>query len=225
MQNKIEVIKEIVKKELSQCPAHNFDHVMRVYNLAVRIAKSENVDLEVIEAAAILHDIGGEREMNDSSGNTDHAVESAKMAEPILKELGYKEEKIKHIQDCILSHRYRNNREPKTKEAEIIFDADKLETLGAIGIARAFAWVGKNKANIYKKVDNIEEYAKENLGGSIKGRIQDKTKHSPQINWETKDKYIIDLLYTKKAKKIAKERMQFSIEFLNRLEKEIKGEL
>ena len=56
-------------------------------------------------------------------------------------------------------------------------------------------------------------------------RIQDKTKHSPQINWETKDKYIIDLLYTKKAKKIAKERMQFSIEFLNRLEKEIKGEL
>jgi len=225
MDNKIEKIKEIAKKELSHCPAHNFDHVMRVYNSAVRIAKSENVNLEIIEAAAILHDIGGEREMNDPSGNTDHAVESAKMAEPILRDLGYEENKIKHIQDCILSHRYRNNREPKTKEAEIIFDADKLEVLGAIGIARAFVWTGKNRSNIYKKVDDIEEYAKENLGGSIKGRIQDKTKHSPQINWETKDKYIIDILHTDTAKEIAKERMKFSIEFFDRLEKEIEGEL
>ena len=97
--------------------------------------------------------------------------------------------------------------------------------MGAIGIARAFVWTGKNKANIYKKVDDIEEYARENLGGSIKGRIQDKTKHSPQIGWETKGKYIMNILHTEAAKEIAEERRKFSIEFFDRLEKEINGEL
>ena len=157
--NKITEIKKIVKKELTFCPAHNFDHVMRVYRLALHIAKNENVDMSVVEAASLLHDIGGKREMDDPSGNTDHAIEGAKMAEPILKKLGYSQNKIKHIQDCIISHRYRTRNKPKTLEAKIVFDADKLETVGAIGIARAFVWTGRNHANIYKKV-NIDEYVK-----------------------------------------------------------------
>lgn len=224
MDQKIEKIKDIVKNELFDCPAHNFDHVARVYNLAIKLAENEKVDLEVIRAAALLHDLGGAREMNDPSGKTDHAVESAKMSEPILKKLGYSEGKIKHILDCIISHRYRTENKPKTLEAQILFDADKLETVGAIGIARAMVWMGRNNASIFKKV-NIKEYAKENLGGKINGRIKDKTKHSPQIQWETKDKFILDYLYTNKAKKMAKERMNFSIDFFNRLEKEINGEL
>jgi uncharacterized protein len=224
MDKKIEKIKEIVKRELSFCSAHNFDHVMRVYNLAMHLAENEDVDLDVVGAAALLHDIGGRKEVDDSTGKTDHAIEGAKMAEPILKDLGYSKDKIKHIQDCIISHRYRTENKPKTQEAKIIFDADKLETVGAIGIARAFVWVGRNNAHIYKKV-NIDEYAKENLGGKINGKIQDKTKHSPQINWETKDKYILDYLYTDKAKKIAKERITFSKNFLKRLENEINGKM
>jgi uncharacterized protein len=222
--NNIEKIKEIVKKELQYCSAHNFEHVLRVYNLAVKIAKYESVDMDVIEASALLHDIGGAREIADPTGKTDHAVESAKMSEPILRDLGYSEEKIKHISDCIISHRYRTDNKPKTKEAEIVFDADKLETVGAIGVARVLAWVGTNKAQIYRKV-NIDEYAKENLGGKINGRIQDKTKHSPQIQWETKDKFILDYLHTNKAKEIAKERMEFSKMFYDRLENEINNEL
>ncbi len=79
--------------------------------------------------------------------------------------------------------------------------------------------------HIYIKKKDIEEYAKENLGGKANGRIQDKSKHSPQINWETKDKYILNYLYTKKAKKIAKERMTFFEKFLERLEKEINGKM
>lgn len=129
---------------------------------------------------------------------------------------------IKHIVDCILSHRYRTDNKPKTKEAMIVFDADKLETVGAIGIARAFAWVGKNNAHLYKTAD-IEEYVQENLGGKINGRIQDKTKHSPQLNWETKDKHIVEYLYTEKAKEMAKERKAFSELFLEKLKKEIDG--
>jgi len=220
MDEKIEKIKEIISKELTFCSAHNFDHVMRVYNLALHLAENEDVDLEVIKAAALLHDIKGKKEIDDPTGKTDHAIESAKMAESILNNLGYSKDKIKHIQDCIVSHRYRTENKPQTKEAKIVFDADKLETVGAIGIARAFVWVGRNNANIYKKADIIE-YTKENLGGKINGRIQDKTKHSPQINWETKDKHILNYLYTEKAKQIAKDRIIFSENFFKRLENEI----
>lgn len=224
MDEKFEKIKEIVKKELQFCAAHNFDHVMRVYNLALHLAEKEDVDLEIIKAAALLHDIGGKNEANDSTGKTDHAIESAKMAGPILKNLGFLDDKIKHTQDCIISHRYRTENKPQTLEAKIVFDADKLETVGAIGIARAFVWIGKHNAQIYKKVD-INEYAKKNLGGKINGRIQDKSKHSAQINWETKDKHILNYLYTEGAKKIAKERMAFSENFFKRLEDEIEGKI
>ncbi|MCP6718312.1 MAG: HD domain-containing protein [Patescibacteria group bacterium] len=222
--DKLEQIKQFAEKYLQEekCSAHNMDHVMRVYANALKLAENEDVDLEVIKIAVLLHDIGGIKERKDKSGNTDHAIESAKLAEPFLKELGYSKDKINHIKGCIISHRYRTQNKPKTLEAKIVFDADKLDTAGAIGIARAFVWVGKNNAHIYKKVD-IEEYAKENLGGRLNGRIQDRTKHSPQLNWETKDKHIVDYLYTNKAKEIAKKRLEFSKIFFSKLEKEIQG--
>jgi len=216
-------IKKFAEKHLAydSDPAHNMEHVMRVYSLAMKLSQGEKVDLDIIKIAVLLHDIGGIKERKDPSGKTDHAVESAKLAKLFLVKFGLPEDKIEHILDCIISHRYRSEQKPKTLEAKIVFDADKLETVGAIGIARAFVWVGKNDAYIYKKVD-IEEYVKENLCGKINGRIQDKTKHSPQINWETKDKHVVDCLYTKKAKKIAKKRIEFSKKFFSRLEKEIK---
>jgi len=220
---KEEQVKKIVKKELEYCPAHDFDHVMRVYHLALRFAKGKRVDLEVVKLGSLLHDIAGKKELDDPTGSTDHALEGAKMAKDILEKLDFPEKKIKHIQECIISHRYRTGNKPKTQEAKIIFDADKLETAGAIGIARAFVWVGRNGAYIYKKGD-IKKYKKENLGGSINGRIRDKTKHSPQLNWETKDRYILDYLYTNKAKEIAKKRKRFTEKFLERLEEEVKGE-
>jgi len=224
MKNKIEAVKKFAEKYLvyNRDPAHNMEHVMRVYSLAVSLAQGEKVDLNVVKIAVLLHDIGLDKETKDPSGKTDHAIESARLAKPFLIKLNLPKNKIEHILDCIISHRYRSEQKPKTLEAKIVFDADKLETVGAIGITRAFAWVGKNNAHIYKKVD-IEEYVKENLGGKINGRIQDKTKHSPQINWETKDKHVVNYLYTKKAKQIARKRIEFSKKFFLKLEKEIKG--
>jgi uncharacterized protein len=222
--NKLEKIKKFSEGYMARdkCSAHNMDHVNRVYNNALKISKGEKVDMKVVKIAILLHDVGGFKEMNSKSGKFDHAVESAKIARPFLRKLGYPEKKIEHICNSIVTHRYRTGNKPETKEAQVVFDSDKLETIGAIGIARQFVWVGKNSAHIFRKMD-IEKYAKENLGGKTGGRIQDKSKHSPQLEWETKNKYIFGKLYTKKAKEIAQKRMKFSEMFLKKLEREIKG--
>jgi uncharacterized protein len=180
----------------------------------MKIAETEvNVDLDVLQAGVLLHDIGGAKEANDPSGQTDHAVIGAEMARPILEDLGFADDKIRHIQECILAHRYRSDNRPETIEAKIVHDADKLETVGAIGMARSFCWIGKHGAQIHKKVDSIEDYARENLaGGKINGRIMDKSKHSVWIN------------YTESAKKIGRGRLQYYREFLERLEREVLGE-
>lgn len=223
MEEPFQSIRNIVAKEL-ECSAHNMDHIDRVYNLCLKLSEGEKVDLDVIKASALLHDIARVKEDMDSTGKTDHALLSAEMALPILKNLNFSENIIKHIQECIISHRYRTNNKPKSKEAEILFDADKLDTIGMIGIARCFMWIGKNNAYIYRKV-NIEDYIKENLGGDIKGRIQDASKHSINIEYETKLKFIIDKLHTQKAKEIGKERLDYFKKFIERLEKEVHGEI
>jgi len=224
MDQRFKKIKEIVEKELS-CSAHQMDHVMRVYNLCLSLSKNEDIDLDVLKAAALLHDIARIKEDNDSSGNTDHAILGAEMAGPILQELGFSQEKIKHIQDCIISHRYRTINRPKTKEAQILFDADKLDVIGVTGIARSFMVAGQYGEKIYSDVP-VNKYIKDNLtDGRLNGRIKEISKHAPNLEFETKFKYIPDKLYTSKAKEIGKQRLEFMKEFFERLEKEINGEL
>ncbi|MFA5208156.1 MAG: HD domain-containing protein [Candidatus Paceibacterota bacterium] len=223
MENKFKKIKEIVEKEASF--EHKIDHVLRVYNLCLLLAKNEKVDLDILKAAALLHDIARTKEDKDTTGKIDHALLGAEMAEPILKKLKFPEEKIQIIKDCIISHRYRNDHEPKTIEAKILFDADKLDTIGATGIARSFVWIGKNDAKIYSD-ENVEKYIKNNLeGGKINGRIINKTKHSPQVEFQTKTKFLKKKLYTKKGREVCKERLEYVEKFLKRLEKEIKGKI
>ncbi|MBW3003267.1 HD domain-containing protein [Candidatus Woesearchaeota archaeon] len=217
-----EIIK-IVEKECT-CPAHNKDHVMRVFNLCMNIAEDEDVDMDVLKAAALLHDIGGRFEMEDPTGEIDHALLGAEIAEKILKDLGFPEEKIGHVKDCIISHRYRTGNKPKTKEAEILFDADKLDAAGAIGVARAFVWIGRHNGKIYRDV-KVEDYVIENLGGKMNGRIQDNTKHCPQMGYETKLKFLADKLYTKKGREIGRDRIAFFKSVLDRMEQEINGKL
>jgi uncharacterized protein len=221
--SQIEKIKREVEKILS-CSAHNMDHVLRVYNLALHLAKNNKANLKILKSAVLLHDIARVEEDNDHTGKTDHAILGAKMAKPILEKLNFKEEEIKEIQNCIVSHRNRTENKPKTLEAKILFDADKLDALGVIGIARSFIWVGRNNAKIYQKI-NLKKYIKNNLCGKINGRIQNKTIHSPQIEFETKIKFLKEKLYTKQAKKIAQERLEFFKNFLNRLENEVKGKI
>jgi len=225
MDEKSERIKRIVERELS-CSAHNMDHVLRVYKMCLHLAQAEkNVDIEIIKAAALLHDIARVKEDKDKTGRTDHAVLSAEMAEKILKKMKYPEEKIKKIKHCILAHRFRSETKPETKEARILFDADKLDVLGAIGVARSFIMAGQYGERIYADVD-IEEYMKKNIvGGKPDGRIKNISMHAPNIEFELKFKRIPKVLHTKKAKEIAKERMRFMNEFFRRMKLESEGKL
>ena len=229
MKEKYQKIKKIVEKELIGVDAvHDVNHVMRVYRWAIKIAESEKgVNLDVLIPAILLHDIGHPMEQKDKSRKTWHVEVSAKMAQNILKKIDYSQEKINKITHCILTHSYRKTgttMRPVTKQAKILSDADKLDALGAVGVARSCVWVGKNNAKIYTDIP-VREYIKNNLiDGKRTGRIKDKTKHSPIIEYETKLKYLPGKLHTKKAKKMAKERLNYMKAFFNRLKKEIKGE-
>ena len=224
----MEKVFERIRKEAEQAMArtsHAFDHVERVYNMCMHLAEGEQVDLDVLKAAAWLHDIARNEEDADSSGETDHALLGGKKAEKILKEVGFPAEKIERVQECIRTHRFRSDRKPESIEAKILFDADKLDALGAVGVARGYVWTGENGAQIYRPCVNIEEYIKENLGGKKNGIIQDKTKHTAHIEFETKHKHVKDRMFTQKGKAIAEERIAYYKSFLDRMEQEIKGEL
>lgn len=217
---KYEKIVEIVQDKLT-CSAHNLDHVFRVYNLCLLIAKhEENVDLEVLIPSALLHDIARVEESKDKTGEIDHAILGSEIAEDILMKLKYEEEKIEKIKHCIISHRFRTGNEPNTIEAKILFDADKLDALGASGIARTFMLSGQFGQRLTIK-GTIDDYLEYNTVEN--GRLKDVSKHTPFIEYETKFKKIPNKLYTKQAKEIGEERLKFMEEYFNRLKLEMDG--
>ena len=230
MEEKYRRLKTIVEGEMQGAsPAHDIDHVMRVYNLCLKLAKYEpDVHLDVLKTAALLHDVA--RTEEDKAGhshvmNVDHAVLGAEMSVNILRELGYSEEKIEQVKHCIVVHRFRGNSPPKTIEAKILSDADKLDVLGATGIARSFTIGGECGQKIYSNIA-IDKYIKENLaGGKPNGRITDPTKHSSNLEFETKFKHIPDKLFTQKAREVARERLEYMEQFFDRLKREIEGRL
>ncbi|MCD6426848.1 MAG: HD domain-containing protein [Caldisericaceae bacterium] len=225
MNRKISEIIEIVKKELSSS-AHDLEHTFRVLKLAKRIAEKEGkVNMEVIELAALLHDIARVKEDSDKTGNTDHAVLGAEMARKILSDLGYPNETVDAVCHAIRTHRFRGENVPETIEAKILFDADKLDAIGAVGIARAYMIAGERGEPLYREVSDLDAYKKENLvGGKLNGRIKDISKHSVNIEYETKFKKIPGRLFTETARKIAKDRLEFMAQYFGRLKKEIEGE-
>jgi len=225
METKYQRIKEIVERELS-CSAHAMDHVMRVYTICLQLAKYESgIALDVLKTAALLHDIARVKEFKDKTGSIDHTALGTEIATKILRTLGYSEEKIAHVNHCIAAHRFRGNVKPQTKEAKILFDADKLDVLGAIGVARSFMMAGQYGQKIYSDIP-IKEYLKDNVvGEKTNGRLKNISKHTPNLEFEMKFRHIPERLYTQKARKIAEERLTFMENFFERLKMEMRGEL
>ena len=133
---------------LAEGGSHGPDHSERVLQTALNLGRRLGARLEILAPAALFHDIG-RREESRSRGGVCHAERGAELAAPLLRELGYTEADVAAICHCIRAHRYRDASEPATLEADILFDADKLDSIGAVGIGRAFLFAGQIGARLH----------------------------------------------------------------------------
>ena len=192
--------------------SHDWEHTLRVRNLCLRIGEEEKADMEILTAAALLHDIG--RVQQDSAnGAVCHAEVGAMLAERLLRELQFPEKKIADVVHCIESHRFRGRAKPRTKEAKILFDSDKLDAIGAVGIGRTFLFAGEVGARLHNKdadIDKTRPYSSEDTA---------------YREYMLKLRHIKDRLLTDEGRRIAEARHAFMVGFFERLNKEVDGEL
>lgn len=209
---KIDKIKKIAKTYFVNAVAgHDWFHVERVYRSAVKIGKKEKANLKIIKPAALLHDIARKKE--DLRKVDCHAEEGAKMAKKILTGLGYKESQIKKIAYAIESHRYRKQIKPKTLEAKILQDADRLDALGAISIGRIFSYGGEHQRPLYDPGKPPKTYYDSHAATSIN--------HFFEKIFDLKP----ELFNTKTARLLAKERYSYTKQYVERFLKEWEGKL
>jgi uncharacterized protein len=143
--------KEVRKKIENNDPAHDLEHVMRVYKNAEQIAKKEGADLKIVLTAVLLHDIISYKKSDPRSKNS--SSESAKEAQKILQRYDYEKDEIKIISDAINDHSFSKGVIPETLEGKVLQDADRLDAIGAIGIARTFAVGGAERRAFYNTQD------------------------------------------------------------------------
>jgi uncharacterized protein len=186
---------------------HDFDHVLRVLHMAERLAKTEGADLEIVCAAALLHDAEGTMPGADSRTNHHHA--SAEFATEVLQAEGWDGERIAAVQHCIRAHRYRDRSEPpQTIEAKVLFDADKLDVLGAIGVARVIA---------YATLAGQPWYAEPSNQFQQRGEEEPGEPHSSYHEHLFKLRKVRERMFTETARQIAAERLRYLDEYFERL--------
>ena len=141
---------ESLKKYMESCmrdSAHDTGHIQRVLDAALILARKEKqIDYDVLIAAALLHDIGREEQFRTGES---HAAIGARMAKAYLLGQGEDEAFAQRVSDCIRTHSFRKNDPPATIEAKLIYEADKLDVVGVIGIARTFLYQGRMDEPIY----------------------------------------------------------------------------
>ncbi|WFN34954.1 HD domain-containing protein [Methanogenium sp. S4BF] len=150
----METMLAYVETFFRQSGAHDLDHVLRVTRLCEEIGKAEGADMRVLIPAALFHDIA--RPIEEETG-IPHEEEGARIAEDYLRKAGYDAERIAKIVHAIHTHRFSTGPEPETLEARILSDADKLDAMGAVGIARTFMQAGEHGGGIGDAVSHIHE--------------------------------------------------------------------
>jgi uncharacterized protein len=128
--------------------SHDWEHTRRVHAICMHIGRRAGADLAVLGPAAYLHDIGRHRQ-DASGGAVCHAREGAATAAALLADYPLAPDQLENVLHCIATHRYRGGRAPRTLEARILFDADKLDAIGAVGIARTFLFAGEVGARLH----------------------------------------------------------------------------
>jgi len=189
--------------------AHEFDHVLRVLALAEKIARAEGADVEVVCAAALLHDVG--RAEQECTGRS-HAELSAEWAWEILT--GHPPERVKAVCHAIAAHRFRGGTPPQTLEAKVLYDADKLDSIGAVGIARAYLYGGIREQRLWGEVP---------MGYQAWDDLPEE--HTPVHEFAFKLSKLKDTLYTDTARQIGEERHAYTVGFFQRLRDEVRGEM
>ena len=195
-------------------PAHDFDHVLRVLALAERIARAEGADPAIVRTAALLHDMARAQE---SATGEDHALAAARQARALLEQRGAPPAFVDAVCSAIADHRFRTGGPPQTLEAQILYDADKLDAIGAIGIARAYAVGGRKGQRLWSAVD-----AGERLDPSDPTRLP--AEHTPVREFVVKLARLKGTLHTAEARRIARGRHRFMAAYFQRLAREVQGE-
>jgi uncharacterized protein len=186
---------------------HDFDHVLRVLALAERLARTEGADLEIVRTATLLHDVA--RGHGDRMA-TDHAQAGAEFARRLLA--GQPPEKVEAVAHAIAAHRFRSGPAPQTAEARVLHDADKLDAIGAIGVARAFAYGGHEGQRLWARVPPGYEENEAN-----------RAEHTPVHEYVIKLVKIKGRLLTASARQLAEERHTFMVAFYQQLDREVQG--
>ncbi len=189
---------------------HDFDHVLRVLALAERIGKAEGADMDVVRTAVLLHDVA--RATEERTGG-DHARMGAERARGILDAAGAPPDFVTAVAHAIHTHRFRSDTAPQTLEAKVVFDADKLDAIGAVGVARAFGY-GSIKGQRLWSDAVPESYDGRSFG----------VEHTPRHEFAYKLTKIKDHLYTPTGRSIAEGRHQFITAFFARMADEVAGE-
>ena len=210
MQNQIQLTLNFVKKELENAEAgHDWWHIERVWKTAKEIAKQEQVNLEVVELAALLHDIA-----DSKFHNGDEEIGPQKAGD-FLKSINVADETIHHVQQIIRNMSFKSSLGElsfSSPEMLVVQDADRLDAIGAIGIARAFTYGGFKNRELYNPAiaaqinQNKESY---------------KNTTAPTINhFYEKLLLLKDLMNTQTGRELAAERHQFMEDFLQQFYRE-----
>jgi uncharacterized protein len=190
--------------------SHDWDHTLRVLRLCEMMGPAENADMDVLRIAAYLHDIG--RDLQDASNGTIcHAERGAQIAGPMVAALPLSKKQKQNIIHCIRSHRFRNDHTPGTTEARVLFDADKLDAIGAVGVARAFLFAGEVGARLHNPdldAENTRPYSIDDTGFR---------------EFKVKLCKIKDRMLTAEGRKWARQRHAFMDDFFNRFLAEHEG--
>ncbi len=192
--------------------SHDWDHTERVIKLSLRIGRKEGADLGVLRLAAVLHDIGREEE-DRSHGRICHGRSGAALARKILVRRGCDPGTVKAVVHCIRTHRFRRGGAPRTLEARVLFDADKLDSIGAVGVGRAFLFAGEIGARLHDKTIDIRK---------TRPYTREDTAYREYL---VKLSRVRDRMMTKEGRRLAAERHRFMAAFFDRLNKETDGVL
>jgi uncharacterized protein len=200
-------------------PCHDFQHVRRVVATAKRLADeteagahgpARDVDRDVLVAAAWLHDVGRARE--DRGEIECHAEWGASESRTVLRDLGVGDEAFRDaVAHCVRAHRFSNDVDPETIEAELLSDADNLDATGAVGVARVFAYAGEHERTLYDP--DLPPEADDSAAGET------------SVNhFHKKILRLDDRMHTDAGAALARDRHEFVEGYLDRFEREAHGD-